>query len=65
MKLPKLNGLIRAAENAKIAFRVGPAGTVIHINVQKSSLLEQLAEAFPDKGETGLTLNSEGFLTSE
>lgn len=65
MILRKLNGAIRAHEGApRIYVNVG--GIVpLHVGVQKTSLLDELAKAFPDGGETGLWLSSQGWLMKE
>lgn len=62
MLLPKLNSAIRAADTVSINFHVGNL-IPINVAVQKTSLLEALKDAFPDRGETGLTLTSEGAIT--
>jgi hypothetical protein len=64
LKLPQLNSAIRAADNVRIGFNLANHHP-IRVVVQKSSMLEALKEAFPDKGETGLFLNAEGYLMKE
>lgn len=64
MKLPQLNSAIRAADNVRICFNLANQHP-IQVVVQKSSMLDALKEAFPDRGETGLFLNADGFLMRE
>lgn len=64
MKLPQLNSAIRAADNVRISFHLLNEHP-IDVVVQKASILDALKGVFPDRGETGMFLNTDGFLMRE
>ena len=62
LKLPKLNAAIRAAPELRICFN---STVVLDVVITKQSAIQALSEAFPDKGETGMAVTEEGYLTRD
>jgi hypothetical protein len=64
VKLPQLNSAIRDADAVRIGFNLVGRHPIVVV-VQKTSMLEALKGAFPDRGETGMYLRDDGFLMLE
>lgn len=65
MKLGPLKSAIRDLPQAPKFKGRGWDGTEFDFHLQKTPLLAELDRLYPDRGETGYAINSEGYLTKD